>query len=317
LPANLDPRIAVLAKEIAGEATGPFAKSYAIERWLRDEFTYTLIPEPGQGRQSLSNFLFETRTGHCEFFATALAVLLRSEGVPAVLVSGFYGGEWNQLGDYLVVRQADAHAWVEIHAGDTWIQRDATPANAISPPGFGLLSQLGNLLSGWWERRILDYDLYAQAEAVGGIGAFLGLTSGRSSEFAFPKAIGATLMICLLGLFLLSRLGLLLLAEKHRRVHRARGIAGIYFRARHLVRKRGWRIPKALTPLEAAHWLQTEAGDCAAPLVDLAWFHYRSHYGPEREGELMAQAKDALLALSADLPEFFPLVDDPEDRRYP
>jgi hypothetical protein len=315
LPVDLDSRIPILAREIVGDAQGPFAKSYAIEQWLRKEFTYTLVPEAGQARQPLSRFLFESREGHCEYFATALAVLLRAEGVPAVLVSGFYGGEWNELGDYLVVRQADAHAWVEIRVGESWIQRDATPAGAITPPGSGFFSQLSNLFTGWWERRVLDYDLYAQAEAVGGFSALIGLSQG-GEDLAFPKAIGATIMMGLLSLFLLSRLGGALIAEKNRRQKKKRGIAEILSRAGRLARRRGWKVPEGLTPLEGAQWLRAEAGESAAPMVDLAWVYYRSHYGSEGEAALLGPAKDALLALRADLPEAIPPIDAVENGRY-
>jgi hypothetical protein len=316
LPASIDPRIAALAKEIVGDAQGPFAKSYAIERWLRTEFTYTLVPQPGQARQSLARFLFETKAGHCEYFATALAVLSRAVGVPSVLVSGFYGGEWNELGDFLVVRQADAHAWVEIRVGDTWVQRDATPSGEIAPPNSGFFSQLRNVFTGWWERRVLDYDLYAQAEAVGALSAFLGLGGAEDQGFAFPKAIGGTLVVFFLSIFALSRLGIFFLAEKNRRRKKQKGIAGILGRASQLARNRGWRIPVELTPLESARWLQVEAGNSARSMVDLAWFYYRCHYGSESEIDLIDDAKDALLALGADLPEAIEMVDEAEGGRY-
>jgi hypothetical protein len=161
----------------------------------------------------------------------------------------------------------------------------------------------------------LDYDLYAQAEAVGGFSAFLGLSEG-GEDLAFPKAIGATLMMGMLSLFVLSRLGGALIAESQRRQKKKRGIAEILARAGRLARRRGWLIPQGLTPLEGAQWLRTEAGYCAAPMVDLAWFYYRIHYGPEDEGALLSSAKDALLALRADLPQALPPIDEVENGRY-
>lgn len=316
LPDELDPRIRELAKSIAGEEEGPLAKSRAIEAWLKDEFTYTLVPEPGQGRQHLADFLFETRRGHCEYFATALAVLLRAEGVPAVLVSGFYGGEWNELGDYLVVRQADAHAWVEVRAGDDWVARDATPAGAISPAESGWFSQVTNLFSGWWERRVLDYDLYAQAETVGGWSAFFGLRSEESSEVALPKSLAFVLVMAIVTLMVVTRVGQFLIGERRSRVARHRGIAGLYVSARKHARKRGWRIPLALPPLAAARWLRAEAGDSAAPLEELAWLHYRTRYGSEQEGDLLEEARSALERLRIELVEALPVVDEDPSERY-
>ncbi|MEC7242786.1 MAG: transglutaminaseTgpA domain-containing protein [Myxococcota bacterium] len=316
LPDDLDPRIRELARSIAGQEEGPLAKSRAIEKWLKEEFTYTLVPEPGQGRQHLAQFLFETRRGHCEYFATALAVLLRAEGVPAVLVSGFYGGEWNELGDYLVVRQADAHAWVEVRAGDDWVARDATPAGAISPAESGWFSQVANLFSGWWERRVLDYDLYAQAETVGGWSAFLGLRSSESSELALPKSLSVVLVMALVALMVVTRVGQFLIGERRARRVRHRGIAGLYMSALKLARKRGWRIPGALPPLESARWLRAEAGDSAAPMEELVWLHYRSRYGAEEEQELLDEARSALELLRAELVEALPVVDEGPAERY-
>jgi len=302
LPANLDPRIPELAEAIVGDAEGPYAKSVAIEKWLRSEFTYTLVPEGKTGRQPLSDFLFETRKGHCEYFATALAVLLRAEGVPAVLVSGFYGGEWNEIGNYLVVRQADAHAWVEVRAGDTWLQRDATPTGQIAPRESGLFAQVQNFFSGWWEHRVLDYDLYAQVDTLTTFSASMGFGWNDSDPMAFPKTVMLILFFASAFFFFVSRLGRFVILGRGKRRRRKRGIAALYEKARRYASAQGWAIPEALPPLEGAEWLVGQAGHDAQPMVELAWLHYRSHYGQDSENELMGNAQELLVKLKAQLP---------------
>lgn len=140
LPEHIAQRIAPLARRVAPDATHPTAleKVEAIERFLAANYAYT-TELPGEVDDPLSQFLFETKRGHCEMFAAAMTVMLRSLDVPARIVSGYLGGQWNEfLGKY-IVRQGDAHAWVEVYfpvAGGErregeesgrWIQFDPTP----------------------------------------------------------------------------------------------------------------------------------------------------------------------------------------------
>lgn len=137
LPADLDPRIRTLADELQVEG-GTAAQASHIITWLRDGFTYTRIPAAPTARQPLSDFLFVSRTGHCEYFAAALAVLLRAQGVESRVISGLRGGEEGEDGARLF-RQRDAHAWVEVYVSDAgWLRLDPTPpadrASPLPPP---------------------------------------------------------------------------------------------------------------------------------------------------------------------------------------
>ncbi|MFT5686115.1 MAG: hypothetical protein ACI8RZ_007070 [Myxococcota bacterium] len=136
LPADLDPQIRTLAAELTVPG-GPQVQADHLIAWLRDGFTYTRIPAPQTARQPLSDFLFVTRTGHCEYFAASLAVLLRAQGVESRVVSGLRGGEEGDDGARLF-RQRDAHAWVEVYAtGAGWLRLDPTPPadrDAPMPP---------------------------------------------------------------------------------------------------------------------------------------------------------------------------------------
>jgi len=134
LPVSLDPRIRSLAAQLKSEAPPEreAAIAYTVD-WLRSHYTYTRLPEPSTAHQALSTFLFSSQQGHCEYFATALAVLLRAQGIEARVVTGVRGGEID--GEQRVFRQRDAHAWVEAHlAGQGWVAVDATPPDLRAPP---------------------------------------------------------------------------------------------------------------------------------------------------------------------------------------
>jgi transglutaminase-like putative cysteine protease len=103
----------------------------ALALFREQEFTYTLQP-PLLGEQPIDDFLFKTRKGFCEHYASAFVVLMRAAGLPARVVGGYQGGELNPVDGYLVVRQSDAHAWAEVWLADRgWIRVD--PTAAVSP----------------------------------------------------------------------------------------------------------------------------------------------------------------------------------------
>src|SRR5205807_8220642 len=142
LPANLDPRIAELAQNIIQRSGGRngYEAARAIESHLRDHYGYSLDLKAG-GRDPLADFLFNVRAGHCEYFSTAMAVMLRTHGVAARVVNGFLPGEYNDAASAFTVRQSDAHSWVEVYFPETnsWVTFDPTPAaGRMEPEGSGL-----------------------------------------------------------------------------------------------------------------------------------------------------------------------------------
>ena len=164
LPEKLDPRIPLLAQKITAAAGNPFDKSVVLESYLRRNFGYTLNLAGKPGADPLSHFLFVTKAGHCEYFATAMAVMLRTLGIPSREVNGFLPGEFNDLaGDY-IVRASDAHSWVEAYfPGSGWITFDPTPPADAS--NGGLFSRL-NLYLDWmqlnWNEWVVNYDFAHQ-----------------------------------------------------------------------------------------------------------------------------------------------------------
>ncbi len=167
------------------------------------------MPDAQRARQPLPAFLFESRAGHCEYFATALAVLLRSQGLPTRLVNGFHGGEYNELGGFWVLRQRDAHSWVEVYIGDgdgegAWVLLDATPSADDEARRAGLIRQLGDWLEDAWDRGVLRYDMDRQF-ALG----LSGIAAARSVVAVAPQAPGSLGTGWLAGIGALGLLGAL------------------------------------------------------------------------------------------------------------
>jgi transglutaminase-like putative cysteine protease len=132
LPPGLNPRTLELAQELrARHGEDPALVEEVLRLFRSQNYFYTLEP-PLLGENPVDEFLFKTRTGFCEHFASAFAVLMRGAGIPARIVTGYHGGDLNQFGGYLIVRQAEAHAWVEIWIRDRgWIRVD--PTSVVSP----------------------------------------------------------------------------------------------------------------------------------------------------------------------------------------
>lgn len=161
---TLDPRIAPLAEQMTARKTTPYDKAVAMEVYLRSKYGYTLDLKGKPGADPLAHFLFETRAGHCEYFASSMTVMLRTLGIPAREVNGFLPGEYNDLaGDY-VVRASDAHSWVEVFfPGNGWVTFDPTPDGPENAGG--LLSRMGQYLD-WlsltWNEWVISYDFAHQ-----------------------------------------------------------------------------------------------------------------------------------------------------------
>ncbi len=131
LPHSTSARVITLAQHWRAQATDDTAiVNDALDFFRRNDFVYTLTP-PLLGADPVDEFLFDTRSGFCEHYAAAFVTLMRAAGIPSRVVIGYQGGEYNPAGDYLIVRQSDAHAWAEVWlAGRGWVRVDPTAAVA-------------------------------------------------------------------------------------------------------------------------------------------------------------------------------------------
>ncbi|MCB1057246.1 MAG: DUF3488 domain-containing protein [Acidobacteria bacterium] len=171
-PGDLSPRAIELAADVMGEGT-PREKARRLEHYLITEYSFSLDFVGLTGRAPIDDFLFVHRQGHCELFASAMVLMLRSQGIPARLATGFLGAELNPLTDYYVVRQSNAHAWVEAYLADQgWTIFDPTPPAGRpldrTPEGFGLFRQAWDYLLFRWDRYVLTYGFEDQLSFLWG-----------------------------------------------------------------------------------------------------------------------------------------------------
>jgi transglutaminase-like putative cysteine protease len=184
----LDPRIQTLADNIVAGADTDFDRAWSIQESLRANGRYTDAP-PALGDDLVSPieaFLLGELEGHCEYFASAMVVLARAEGLPSRLVNGFAGGRRNEVGGFVEVTQSDAHAWVEIHFENAgWVRFDPTPPDLRLRANqetslWAQIGQLGSAVELWWFQRVVDFDSVDQVGAVRGL--WLSWTRNRSAE---------------------------------------------------------------------------------------------------------------------------------------
>lgn len=187
LPPDSNPRAARLAAQWRSENPDPQAIIQRALKLFNAEFSYTLTPPELAGRDGVDDFLFNTRAGFCEHFASAFAVLMRHAGIPSRVVTGYQGGELNTLGNYWLVRQSDAHAWTEVWLQDRgWVRVD--PTAAIAPArieqgqaGVGRepssfvqfgrpLWQALDVLRRGWNDFVLDFNLERQRDLLQRLG---------------------------------------------------------------------------------------------------------------------------------------------------
>ena len=295
---ELDPRIAGVAAGLAPGSTDPEEIVAAAVRYLGSGFSYVLDP-PQPPTDALAWFLFESRAGHCEYFATALAVLLRERGVPARLATGFYSAEEADGGGYTSVRRGHAHAWVEVPVRGGWATLDATPVGGFPNVEVSWWQAAGERLNDVWLSAVLDYDLDTQFGAAAGFGRlFVGpLPDDPIRERGRAGLAGAGVVLLTLlasGSVVRGFLGWISRPTASRRERSA--MAGVFAGARSRVLAKGWDLPPALPPVEAGEWLVAAAGPAGEPLRDLAWAFYRERYAGVATPPAQVQAWVAALS---------------------
>jgi len=169
------PGVRAIAQSVAGDLPSARARADAIERFLQTEYRYSLNSGVRiSNADPVAWFLLEGREGHCEFFAGAMVVLLRHLDVPSRMVAGYSGGDLSPDGDELVVREANAHAWVEVWLGEDlgWVSFDPTPATGV--PGLGSVRGMERIRWAWqqmellWDQKLLTFGLGEQIDLVDG-----------------------------------------------------------------------------------------------------------------------------------------------------
>ena len=281
----LDPRIRVLAGEVIVGSASNYQRARAIENHLRTSYGYTLQLPERETRDPIAYFLFERKKGHCEYFASAMTVMLRAIGIPARIANGFQSGTLNPISKLYVIRASDAHSWVEAYIdGRGWIAFDPTPAD---PRGHaaGLLTKLAlwtDAADTFWQDWVLRYDLGRQlilAERLQSNSRRLGIQWMDGWSTSAIK-LGSRVRTWfagqgpVLGLSLLLAIAAMLggprawralkMLHRVRRVRDGRASAGdatlLYTRMLDVLRHRGFQKPAWFTPQEFAASLPAETG---------------------------------------------------------
>jgi protein-glutamine gamma-glutamyltransferase len=322
---RLDPRIRALAEKVTAGSNSEYDKAASLERYLISHYAYTLDLTGPPTDDPLAQFLFVRRAGNCEYFASAMAVMLRAIGIPARYVTGFLAGEYNDVGGDYMVRESDAHAWVEVFFPDFgWILLDPTPAGNESR--HGLLDQL-NRYWDWfqfaWGEWVINYDVAHQLnlgqnlqrssrnwgdrarhlfrEKERSAMAWLLALDHRieASKYFLPGILG----FLLLNLLVLRGRSLIRFAVTRLRLRARRGgtvTAGLaaveYSEMLRLLEKRGWKKLPSQTALEFVSEIYGQ--EWAAPVAQLTELYQAARFGnrPARV-ELMS----SLLRLIRDL----------------
>jgi protein-glutamine gamma-glutamyltransferase len=213
LPESISPRMLSLGKSIRRRGNSDSQRLALLEDYFRSAgFRYATRDLP-RSADPLDEFLFKKKAGHCEFFASSFAVLLRVEGIPARLVGGYYGGEYNELGGYYLVTESMAHVWVEVFLeGAGWVRRDPSVfavnfsrENELKHQGLLEKTRLVvDTLSYCWNQTVITYDLDKQLRLVNATGSVIrNLSSPIGKREVVPFLIVAGFL--LMGILLRGR----------------------------------------------------------------------------------------------------------------
>src|SRR5580704_13508279 len=168
----LDSRVPELARQATAAATNPYDKAIALQSYLQTRYAYTLDQGSISASDPLANFLFVRKAGHCEYFATAMTIMLRTLGIPARYINGFQVGEYNDVGGDFIVRASDAHSWVEAYfPGHGWITFDPTPSGETESRGwFAEAAKYMDWFQLQWGEWVINYDFLHQVTLGQGVG---------------------------------------------------------------------------------------------------------------------------------------------------
>jgi transglutaminase-like putative cysteine protease len=295
-PAQVPLEIRDYAWKVTAGLTDPARIADRIVEHFRQGFVYTLDPPKASG-DPLVNFLLRSKAGHCEYFASAAAMMLASRGVRARLVTGSYGGEVGAFSDAIVVRGANLHAWVEADLDGTGFQVvEPTPPGGV-PPATSHVSwwrrfvTVGREIEVFYDRRILGFDSGDQVQlaevfrdSLGGAGRSMQFWKGRGGG-VFPG--GAKIVVVLLGLTVLGLIAL----KGFRRRPATPPATRAYLALRRTLARRIGGLTAAVPPAEVVRLFAANAPASAADARAVVDAYCESAFGgretaPSTEREL-------------------------------
>lgn len=294
-PGNeISARTIALAREITAPHDNNYDKVVAIQNWLQEHLAYTLTLAEGRFRQDpIDFFLFERKRGHCEYFASAFAIMARIAGVPTRQVNGFLGGEWNEYQSYVAVRAGDAHSWAEVYfPGAGWVTFDPTPPDRRDPLSRGgggwraRFSRAMDTMRFQWNKWVIEYDLVAQIGLFHRVGRKL-----KQGAAAARKGLAHSLDVLPMLAGTVVGAGIVVFLVRRRRRTKERPgtttsrrtrsqIAHAYDQVTKQLAKAGIVKPAAMTPRELAATLRLEIAPHVSELTEL---YYAAEWGGTRD----------------------------------
>ncbi len=315
-------RTRALARQITAGLTNNYDKAVAIEHWLENNATYTLVLADPGSQEAVDFFLFDRKKGHCEYFASAFAVLARAVEIPARNVNGFLGGEWNEYQSYVAVRAGDAHSWDEVYfPGKGWVTFDPTPPaelDVLGRGGDGWRAKLGRFVDSLrfqWNKWVIEYDLASQLALLKSIGRAIKGVAVAAKD-AIVRAKDEAVEHWPITLPLLVPIGWLIWRRVRRRSgagdpltsararSRVRSTVGeVYLSVAKSLAKAGVARDAGTTPRELATRMTERGEPAAAQVGELTELYYAAEWGgrrdPAAEDTAMRLARDIRTALDA------------------
>jgi hypothetical protein len=313
VPPEITKRTRELAAQITVGQTNNYDKAQAIVMWLDANTTYTLeLKEPGS-QEPLDFFLFDRKQGHCEYYASAFAILARLNGIPTRQVNGFFGGEWNEYQGYVAVRAGDAHSWDEVYfPGKGWVTFDPTPPDRTDPLGRGgsgwraRMARFMDTVRFQWTKWVIEYDLVAQLSLFKDIGSAIkrGAIALRDAVVQIWPILVA-LVIALAGAVVVVVIWRRrrtpndpLEAGRRTRARARSAIARTYDQVLRLLAKHGIKREPGVTPRELAARLTTPVG---APVRELTDLYYAAEWGGRITPDAERRADELAAAIRGSL----------------
>ena len=282
---ELDPRIQALADSLTAGLPTRYDMAMAVQRHLRS-FAYTLELPSTSRETSLEHFLFSRREGHCEYFSTAMVVILRAAGIEARNVNGFLGGEWNDFGNYLVVTQNQAHSWVEVWFPEYgWVTFDPTPGGAAvgssSQAWFWPGRILFDAIQHRWGKWVLDYNMESQSGLMRRWSGLMDPGSGEETGPADARGTNPTSWALILAA-LLTAAAFAWSVRGRRAVPRE---VRLYLDLRATCERGGVPVTPGVTPLALVERVRQTRAPAAGPAARVVDLYLRARYGGHPLGE--------------------------------
>ncbi len=307
---DLSERVKELAYQIGDGYDTAYDTSLAIQNFLMQNYEYSLDVQRTADLLPLEDFLFINKAGHCEYYATSMAILLRILGIPTRVVNGFAQGRWNEFGNFFTVRRSDAHAWVEVFFPSYgWIAFDPTPAVAFGDTYqqfaerksfVASLYRYSEYLRVRWNRYIVDYSREDQAQAI--FRAFMATRSARRNlrdsisrlkqhlkntvihiswrEIGFLAGIiSAGLLFIYVVSRMFTRFHIRLPGFRKRKKTPRKKIIGFYHTMLQILAKKGISKQASSTPGEFAQYVAQQHVDYGNDVCHITDVYYALRYG--------------------------------------